>query len=71
MSKSAILVTDDPATHKYASEAETIVLTKGDLGVGFAMDGGHSSRYGDRPIIVKKIFAGKLNDLRLVVGVKV
>uniref|UniRef100_A0A7E4UXS6 PDZ domain-containing protein n=1 Tax=Panagrellus redivivus TaxID=6233 RepID=A0A7E4UXS6_PANRE len=49
--------TDDPASHSYAPEAQTIILNKSDIGVGFSMDGGSTSRFGDRPIVVKKVFS--------------
>ena len=49
--------TDDPATVKYSDEEMKVVLKKSDLGVGLSMDGGLNSRFGDRPIFVKKVFS--------------
>ena len=43
----------------YDPEKTTLVLKKTELGVGFALDGGKGSKYGDRPIVVKNVFAGK------------
>lgn len=42
----------------YSTEPYEITLTKGNLGVGLALDGGRGSVFGDRPIIVKRIFEG-------------
>uniref|UniRef100_A0AC35G382 PDZ domain-containing protein n=1 Tax=Panagrolaimus sp. PS1159 TaxID=55785 RepID=A0AC35G382_9BILA len=49
--------TDDPATLQYSTDPIKVVLRKSDLGCGIAMDGGFASRYGNRPIVVKKIFS--------------
>uniref|UniRef100_A0AC34FBW9 PDZ domain-containing protein n=1 Tax=Panagrolaimus sp. ES5 TaxID=591445 RepID=A0AC34FBW9_9BILA len=49
--------TDDPATLQYSPDPIKVVLRKSDLGCGIAMDGGFASRYGNRPIVVKKIFS--------------
>lgn len=38
-----------------------MILTKGSLGVGLALDGGRGSVFGDRPIVIKRIFEGKLS----------
>ncbi|VDM42845.1 unnamed protein product [Toxocara canis] len=51
-------VSIDPDRFHYSPKAEEIVLTKGSLGVGLALDGGRGSVYGDRPIVVKRIFEG-------------
>ena len=37
----------------------TITLKKGGPGLGFSLEGGKDSPYGDRPLTIKKIFAGK------------
>lgn len=51
-------VSIDPDTFKYSPQVEEVELTKGSLGVGLALDGGRRSVYGDRPIVVKRIFEG-------------
>ncbi|MCP9261046.1 hypothetical protein DINM_004437 [Dirofilaria immitis] len=49
----------DPDLFKYSTESEEVMLTKGNLGVGLALDGGRGSLFGDRPIVIKRIFEGK------------
>ena len=51
------LVTDDPAVHAYSDTPVTIVLNKENIGVGLSISGGYGCSFGDRPIVVKKIFA--------------
>uniref|UniRef100_F1KVC1 Pro-interleukin-16 n=1 Tax=Ascaris suum TaxID=6253 RepID=F1KVC1_ASCSU len=51
-------VSIDPDRFHYSQKAEEVVLMKGNLGVGLALDGGRGSIYGDRPIVVKRIFEG-------------
>ncbi|KAH7718948.1 interleukin-16 [Aphelenchoides avenae] len=51
------MFTEDPATQRYEQKPIVVTLVKSDLGVGFSMDGGRGSKYGDRPIVVKKVFA--------------
>ncbi|VDK45941.1 unnamed protein product [Anisakis simplex] len=51
-------VSCDPDRFQYSLTPEDVVLTKGNLGVGLSLDGGKGSIYGDRPIIVKRIFEG-------------
>ncbi|KAM3721313.1 Pro-interleukin-16 [Dirofilaria immitis] len=48
----------DPDLFKYSTESEEVMLTKGNLGVGLALDGGRGSLFGDRPIVIKRIFEG-------------
>lgn len=39
-------------------DPEEVLLRKGSLGVGLALDGGRGSVFGDRPIIIKRVFEG-------------
>lgn len=50
--------TTDPDLFNYSTYSEEVILTKGNLGVGLALDGGRGSVFGDRPIIIKRIFEG-------------
>jgi len=52
-------VNGDPALETYSTMPVTITLQKTGLGVGISLDGGRYSIYGDRPIVVKKIFDGQ------------
>ncbi|KAE9548562.1 hypothetical protein FO519_008227 [Halicephalobus sp. NKZ332] len=65
--------TDDPATVRYSDEETKVVLKKSDLGVGLSMDGGINSRFGDRPIFVKKVFSvgEAAKDGRINIGDKI
>jgi hypothetical protein len=54
-------VTTDPALECYAPDSILISLNKSKLGVGISLDGGKESRFGDRPIVVKKLFPGEHN----------
>lgn len=51
-------VSIDPDRFRYSPMSEDVTLTKGNLGVGLALDGGRGCIYGDRPIVVKRIFEG-------------
>ena len=42
----------------------TVTLKKEGAGLGFSLEGGKDSPYGDRPMTIKKIFTGEFN-LRL------
>ncbi|VDK67095.1 unnamed protein product [Onchocerca ochengi] len=48
----------DPDLFNYSTDSEEVMLTKGNLGVGLALDGGRGSVFGDRPIVVKRVFEG-------------
>ncbi|CAG9540331.1 unnamed protein product [Cercopithifilaria johnstoni] len=48
----------DPDLFNYSTDSEEVILTKGNLGVGLALDGGRGSVFGDRPIIIKRVFEG-------------
>ncbi|EJW82704.1 hypothetical protein WUBG_06386 [Wuchereria bancrofti] len=48
--------TTDPDLFNYSTYSEEVILTKGNLGVGLALDGGRGSVFGDRPIVIKKDF---------------
>ena len=37
----------------------TVTLKKEGAGLGFSLEGGKDSPYGDRPMTIKKIFTGK------------
>lgn len=50
--------TADPDLFTYSVVPEEVELMKGNLGVGFALDGGRGSVFGDRPIIIKRIYEG-------------
>ncbi|EJW83710.1 hypothetical protein WUBG_05381, partial [Wuchereria bancrofti] len=50
--------TTDPDLFNYSTYSEEVILTKGNLGVGLALDGGRGSVFGDRPIVIKRIFEG-------------
>uniref|UniRef100_A0A915D8F9 PDZ domain-containing protein n=1 Tax=Ditylenchus dipsaci TaxID=166011 RepID=A0A915D8F9_9BILA len=47
----------DPALEHYSKHPVMVTLMKSDIGIGFSIDGGRDSKYGDRPIVVKKIFS--------------
>jgi hypothetical protein len=51
-------VLTDPALERYTPDSIIVTLIKTELGIGLSLDGGLNSRFGDRPIIVKKVFAG-------------
>lgn len=51
------IFTTDPARECYDTDPTTVVLHKSELGVGLSLDGGVGSKFGDRPIVVKKVFA--------------
>ncbi|VDN01474.1 unnamed protein product [Thelazia callipaeda] len=51
-------ITADPNLFNYSTDVEEVVLTKGNLGVGLALDGGRGSMFGDRPIVIKRVFEG-------------
>ncbi|VDM21015.1 unnamed protein product [Wuchereria bancrofti] len=53
-----IFTTTDPDLFNYSTYSEEVILTKGNLGVGLALDGGRGSVFGDRPIVIKRIFEG-------------
>ena len=38
----------------------TVTLKKEGAGLGFSLEGGKDSPYGDRPMTIKKIFTGQL-----------
>lgn len=42
----------------YSELPEEVELMKGSLGVGLALDGGRGSVFGDRPIVIKRVFEG-------------
>ncbi|VDP11465.1 unnamed protein product [Onchocerca flexuosa] len=48
----------DPDLFNYSTDSEEVMLTKGNLGVGLALDGGRGSVFGDRPIVIKRVFEG-------------
>uniref|UniRef100_A0A0R3RQK1 PDZ domain-containing protein n=1 Tax=Elaeophora elaphi TaxID=1147741 RepID=A0A0R3RQK1_9BILA len=50
--------TADPDLFNYSTDSEEVILTKGNLGVGLALDGGRGSVFGDRPIVIKRVFEG-------------
>uniref|UniRef100_A0A1I7VGX0 PDZ domain-containing protein n=1 Tax=Loa loa TaxID=7209 RepID=A0A1I7VGX0_LOALO len=50
--------TVDPDLFNYSMDPEEVILTKGSLGVGLALDGGRGSVFGDRPIVIKRVFEG-------------
>uniref|UniRef100_A0A915PSX1 PDZ domain-containing protein n=1 Tax=Setaria digitata TaxID=48799 RepID=A0A915PSX1_9BILA len=50
--------TADPDLFNYSTDSEEVLLTKGSLGVGLALDGGRGSVFGDRPIVIKRVFEG-------------
>ena len=39
----------------------TVTLKKEGAGLGFSLEGGKDSPYGDRPMTIKKIFTGEFN----------
>ena len=45
----------------------TVTLKKEGTGLGFSLEGGKDSPYGDRPMTVKKIFTGASYFLQLFV----
>ena len=45
----------------------TVTLKKEGTGLGFSLEGGKDSPYGDRPMTVKKIFTGPSYFLQLFV----
>lgn len=53
---------DDKKTEdeKIAAHVVTVILEKagGGTGLGFGLDGGRDSPHGDRPLTIKKLFAG-------------
>lgn len=51
-------VTTDPALEAYTPDSIFVTLVKTELGVGLSFDGGKESRFGNRPIVVKKVFPG-------------
>uniref|UniRef100_A0A0N5BAI1 PDZ domain-containing protein n=1 Tax=Strongyloides papillosus TaxID=174720 RepID=A0A0N5BAI1_STREA len=48
----------DPNLFTYSEAPIVVSLTKNTIGVGFSLDGGVDSSYGNRPIIVKRLFNG-------------
>jgi len=50
------IFSSDPALEQYSEKPITVVLQKSELGVGFTIHGGRESEFGDRPIVVKKVF---------------
>ncbi|KAL3997910.1 PDZ domain (Also known as DHR or GLGF) family protein [Acanthocheilonema viteae] len=52
------IATADPHLFNYSTDSEEVILTKGNLGVGLALDGGRGSVFGDRPIVIKRVFEG-------------
>lgn len=63
--------TTDPATEDYSLEPIIIELNKNELGcLGFSIDGGRDSRFGNRAIVVKKLYSGGQaeKDGRLSIG---
>ncbi|CAK5102382.1 unnamed protein product [Meloidogyne enterolobii] len=54
--QSSIFLTD-PALERYAPDSILVTLPKSELIMGLSLDGGLSSRFGDRPIFVKRVFA--------------
>lgn len=54
-----ILASFDATKCKYADHSVDVVLHKGLLGVGLSLEGGLQSPIGDRPLTVKRVFAGQ------------
>lgn len=48
-----------------SDRAKMAELSKGSSGVGFSLEGGKSSRHGDRPLLVNRIFKGDLFSISL------
>uniref|UniRef100_A0A0N4ZU25 PDZ domain-containing protein n=1 Tax=Parastrongyloides trichosuri TaxID=131310 RepID=A0A0N4ZU25_PARTI len=48
----------DPNLYKYDETPMEVILTKTTIGIGFSLDGGIDSSYGNRPIIIKRLFNG-------------
>ena len=42
----------------------TVTLKKEGTGLGFSLEGGKDSPYGDRPMTIKKIFTGRFIDFK-------
>ncbi|CEF68374.1 Pro-interleukin-16 [Strongyloides ratti] len=57
-SESDNVFTGDPNMFTYSDETQTITLIKNTIGVGFSLDGGVDSSFGNRPIIIKRLFNG-------------
>ena len=51
-----LIFSTDPALEKYAPDSIVVTLAKSEMGVGLSLDGGRDCRFGDRPIVVKKVF---------------
>lgn len=41
----------------------SVELEKGAGGVGFSLEGGKGSIHGDRPLVINRIFAGRLHSM--------
>ncbi|MFH4979992.1 hypothetical protein AB6A40_006701 [Gnathostoma spinigerum] len=48
----------DPATFKFSPEMQEVIIEKVGRGAGFSLGGGVRSVFGDRPIVVKKVYEG-------------